>query len=62
MTTGGHAYAFVLEGDGFWDEVTRLIPIYVIASGDYFGWSVALSGDSALIEAVRSDENGNNSW
>ena len=58
----GAAYVFVHAGDGSWDEVTRLIPIYGIASGDYFGWSVALSGDSALIEAVRSDENGDNSW
>ena len=49
---------FVLAGDGSWDEGTRLIPINGIASADRFGWSVALSGDRALIGARYSDEIG----
>ena len=54
----GAAYIFVLAGDGSWDEGTRLIPINEISSGDWFGWSVALSGDRALIGARYSDEKG----
>ena len=45
----GAAYVLVLAGDGSWDEGTRIIPINGIASGDWFGWSVALSGDRSLI-------------
>ena len=46
---------FVLSGDGSWDEGTRLIPINGIASGDWFGRSVALSGDRELIGAPYGD-------
>ena len=51
---------FVLAGDGSWDEGTRLIPINGIASG-WIGWSVALSGDRALIGAPWGDEKGDDS-
>ena len=50
----GAAYIFVLAGDGSWDEGTRIIPINGIASGDWFGLSVALSGDRALIGAYAA--------
>ena len=43
------AYAFVLEGDGFWDEVTRLIPRIIIDSIYSFGVSVILSGAMSLV-------------
>ena len=39
----------------------RLVPINGIASSDWFGFSVALSGDRALIGARYSDEKGINS-
>ena len=52
---------FVLAGDGSWDKGTRLILINGIASDDWFGKSVALSGDMALIGAPYSDEKGNDS-
>ena len=42
------AYAFVLEGDGFWDEVTRLIPRILIASIYSFCVSVVLYSDRTL--------------
>ena len=57
----GCAYMFVLSGDGSWDEGAGLIIRNGIASGDRFGWSVALSGDRALIGADESDEKGNDS-
>ena len=31
------------------------------ATGDYFGWSVALSGDYALVGAYKDDDNGSSS-
>ena len=43
----GAAYVLVFAGDGSWDEGKRIIPINGITSGDWFGWSVALSGDRA---------------
>ena len=45
----GAAYVLKFSGDGSWDEGKRIIPINGITSGDWFGWSVALSGDRALI-------------
>ena len=45
----GAYYVLFLAGDGSWEEGTRIIPINGISSGDWFGWSVALSGDRALI-------------
>ena len=49
---------FVLAVEGSWYEGMRLIPINVIASGDWFGQSVDLSGDRDLIGAPYSDEKG----
>ena len=45
----GPAYAFVLAGDGFGDEVTRLIPRIIIDSIYSFGVSVILSGAMSLV-------------
>ena len=49
---------FFFAGNGLWDEGTRLIPINGIAPGDWFGRSVALSGDRYLIGSPYSDEKG----
>ena len=54
----GAAYVLVLAGDGSWDEGTRIIPINGISSEDWFGLSVALSDDRALVGAPCSDEKG----
>ena len=43
------AYAFFLAGDGFGDEVTRLIPRIIIDSIYSFCVSVILSGDRSLV-------------
>ena len=42
------------------DEVAKLTPDDGAAS-DTFGFSVALSGDTALVGAARDDDNGNDS-
>ena len=34
----GAAYAFVLAGDGSWDEGTKFNPLNATASRDNFGW------------------------
>ena len=54
---GRGAYVFVLEGDILWYEGAKIIPRNGISSGDYFGWSVDLSGDRSLIWYYRSYEN-----
>ena len=43
-----------------WTEIQKLLPLDGSAS-DYFGYSVSLDGDSALIGAVDDDDNGNES-
>ena len=55
----GATYAFFLAGDGLWDKGTKLG--YGISSGDFFGYTLALSGDSTLIGAYGRDEKGVNS-
>ena len=57
----GAVYAFVLAGDGSWDEGMRLIPRNGIVSKELFGSAVALSGDRALIGAHGSEEKGRDS-
>ena len=54
----GDIYVFVLAGGGSWNEGMRLYPRNVIASGDYFGSAVALSGDTSLIGSYGSNEKG----
>ncbi|MCH7638885.1 MAG: FG-GAP repeat protein, partial [Bacteroidetes bacterium] len=56
----GSAYVFVRQGDGSWLEVDKLNASDG-ASNDYFGHSVSLSGDRALVGAYRDDDMGNNS-
>ncbi|VVB62363.1 FG-GAP repeat protein [uncultured archaeon] len=43
-----------------WTEIQKLLPLDGSAS-DYFGYSVSLDGDTALIGAVDDDDNGNES-
>ena len=49
----GAAYVFVKMGDGWIQEAKLVLPDP--ASGDFFGYSVALSGDTALVGAVSDD-------
>lgn len=56
---GGSAYVFTLSG-GSWEQTAKLDPEDG-GSGHNFGYSVALSGDTALIGAARQDDpNGRN--
>ena len=57
----GSAYVFRYDaGSGTWNEEAKLIA----SDGetyDHFGWSVSLSGDTALIGACGDDDNGSDS-
>lgn len=52
----GSAYVFTRTG-GAWSEQAKLTAADG-AEGDVFGFSVALSGDTAVIGAARNDDNG----
>jgi hypothetical protein len=52
----GAAFVFVRSG-GVWCEQQKLTAVDGQA-GDRFGWSVALSGDTALLGAERDDDGG----
>jgi len=54
----GSAYVFVRSGTN-WSQQTRLTAADGAAS-DYFGYSVALSGNTALVGAIFDDINANN--
>jgi hypothetical protein len=55
----GSAYIFKWNGTS-WVEQQKLIALDGAAS-DYFGYSVSISGDYAIVGAVRDDDNGSNS-
>ena len=55
----GSAYVFTRES-GVWNQGAKLTPSDG-ASGDYFGWSVAVDGDTAVAGAVFDDDNGSES-
>ena len=56
----GSAYIFERQSDDSWLQVPKLIASDATA-GDFFGRSVSLSGNRALIGAHNDDDNGNNS-
>jgi len=53
---GGSAYAFQRDGDD-WEQDEKLLASDGIAA-DRFGWSVSLSGDTAMIGSVLGSDNG----
>jgi len=55
----GSAYVFTRTGTT-WTQQAKLLASDG-AAGDWFGYSVALSGDTALVGAVWNDDNGNDS-
>ncbi|ABM02367.1 PKD domain containing protein [Psychromonas ingrahamii 37] len=55
----GAAYVFVRSG-ALWSQQAKLIGSDV-ETDDESGWSVALSGDTALVSAIRDDDNGTDS-
>jgi len=54
--SSGAAYVFTGDDAG-WTEVDKLVPDDGSA-GDYFGQSIAVSGDTAVIGAYQADANG----
>jgi hypothetical protein len=56
---GGAAYIFVRNGSN-WTQQEKLTPEDTVQF-DYFGFSVSVSGDSAIIGCIRNDHNGNDS-
>ncbi|MBN2243444.1 MAG: FG-GAP repeat protein [Acidobacteria bacterium] len=55
----GSAYVFVRSG-GAWSQQQKLTASDG-AAGDYFGWSVAITGDTVVIGADYDDDKGTNS-
>ena len=55
----GSAYVFRFDSTDWFQEV-KLLPSDG-AAGDYFGYSVTISGDTAIIGAIFDDDNGENS-
>lgn len=55
----GAAYVFVRSG-GVWSEQQKLTAADA-APGDFFGWSVSLSGDTLMVAAQLNDDAGNDS-
>ncbi|MGX9725867.1 MAG: thrombospondin type 3 repeat-containing protein [Candidatus Electronema sp. VV] len=59
-SNSGSAYVFVRTADGTWSQKAKLIAEDG-AAGDYFGSSVSVSGDTAVIGAARDDDKGDDS-
>jgi hypothetical protein len=59
-TDSGSAYVFERDGTGNWTEVAKLLASDG-ATSDYFGTSVAISGDYAIVGAYLDDDNGTDS-
>ncbi len=55
----GSAYIFVRDGTG-WSQQAKLTASDG-ASGDHFGWAVAVSGDTAVVGALDDDDSGTSS-
>lgn len=55
--SAGAAYVFVQNNNGVWVEQAKLKALDAEAS-DWFGWSVALSGDTAIVGAFYDEDAG----
>jgi Ca2+-binding RTX toxin-like protein/6-phosphogluconolactonase (cycloisomerase 2 family) len=55
----GSAYIFEETSPGIWTQVAKLVASDGVA-GDYFGWSVGIAGDTAIVGAY-DDDNGRGS-
>ena len=56
---GGAAYVFEKDGAGLWNETATLYDPDA-SSNDYFGFSVAISGDYCFVSANQEDEDETN--
>lgn len=61
-SNSGSAYIFEHNSvdPDIWNQVTKLTALDA-ATGDYFGYSVAIGGGRALVGAYQNDDNGSNS-
>ncbi len=57
-SASGSAYLFQRDGSGNWVQQAKLLPSDDGAAGDFFGTSVSLSGNTALVGAKGDDDNG----
>jgi hypothetical protein len=55
LTDAGAAYLFKYDGSGSWDEIQK-ITASDRAAGDWFGFSVAISGERLIVGARNEDE------
>jgi hypothetical protein len=55
FTASGSAYIFHRTGTNTWDAGTKILASDAYAS-DYFGWSVAIGGDYAVVGAYGNDD------
>jgi hypothetical protein len=58
-SNSGSAYIFRRDGE-YWSEQAKLTALDG-SSGDWFGYSVSISGDYAIVGAYRNDSNGSDS-
>ena len=58
-SNSGSAYVFVRSGTT-WTQQQKLTAADA-AAGDYFGWSISISGDTAVVGAYQDDDGGSNS-
>ena len=56
-SNSGYVYVFIRQDEGTWEEVHKITPANGEAS-DYFGSSVAISGDTDVIGARFDDKRG----
>jgi len=64
FSDSGSAYIFSRDqgGSDAWGQTAKLpCPPVFGARGDYFGWSVSISGDTAVVGAYGDDDNGDSS-
>jgi ribonuclease BN (tRNA processing enzyme) len=59
-SASGSAYVFTRDAAGTWSE-RRKLTASDAAANDQFGFSVAVSGDTAVVAAVLDDDGGSNS-
>lgn len=53
----GSLYIFERDGNGIWGQKTKLTASDTVA-GDYFGWSIAISGNILAVSAPGDDDKG----
>ena len=54
LIDAGSAYLFKRDGAGNWNEMQKIVASNR-AENDYFGWSVSISGDYAIVGALNED-------